>query len=128
LSKCIGEDAQAESGNHRDHRTFRWVKYPTVLLGHFQQRWASPRRRRDRGVSLGESKNILRRRNCFQLFSSPPTDDDIEELIDAAAGLFVRPVAVLRHVGYPSDWQFHEILQFVLVSREINQLFPPRCS
>jgi len=71
----------------------------------------------------GEFKNILRRRNCLHLSSSWPTNDNIQTLVDAAAGLFAHSAAALRQVGYPSDWQFHEGLQSVLdaVSQAGNQ-------
>ena len=64
----------------------------------------------------GGFKNILEKRNFLQLLSSWPTYNDIRLLVDAADGLFAHPAAVLRHVAYPLDSQFHERLQSVLDS------------
>ena len=48
--------------------------------------------------------------------TSWPSNKDIQTLVDAAAGLFAHPTAVLRHVAYPPDPRFRERLQSVLVA------------
>ena len=61
----------------------------------------------------GEFKNILEQRDFPQLLSSWPTNNNIRTLVDAAAGLFAHPAAVLRHVAYPQDSQFCGRLQSI---------------
>ena len=135
LDECMGEEAQAEiieviASSVRTRSTpFRWAIFsraePRIVSTFSQDTIASIThfvelpisREADGEIELylrGEFKNILRRRNCLHLLSSWPTDDDIRKLVDAAAGMFAHPSAVLRQIGYPSDYQFHERLESVL--------------
>jgi len=59
-------------------------------------------------------KNIIEQLDFPRFLSSWPTDNDIRSLVDAAAGLFAHPAAVLRYVAYPQDSQFRDRLQSVL--------------
>jgi len=59
-------------------------------------------------------KNIIEQLDFLQFMLSWSTDDDIKSLVDAAAGLFAHPAAVLCYVAYPQDSQFHNRLQSVL--------------
>jgi hypothetical protein len=61
----------------------------------------------------GGFENILRRRN-LALPSSWPTDEDIQTLVNASAGLYAYAAAVLRFVDRYSYAGFKETLQAVI--------------
>ena len=135
LDECAGGDAQAEiikiiASSIREGSTpFHWVIFsraePRIVSTFKQDSIASVThfielpisRKADGEIEMylrGEFKDILEHRGFPQLLSSWPTDNDIRTLVDAAAGLFAHPAAVLRHVAYPQDSQFRERLQSVL--------------
>jgi len=135
LDECAGGDAQAEiikiiASSIREGSTpFHWVIFsraePRIVSTFKQDSIASVThfielpisRKADGEIEMylrGEFKDILQHRGFPQLLSSWPTDKDIRTLVDAAAGLFAHPAAVLRHVAYPQDSQFRERLQSVL--------------
>jgi len=144
LDECAGEEAQAEiieviaSSVLARSTPFRWAIFsraePRIVSTFSQDSITSIThsvellisRDVDGEIELylrGEFKNILRRRNCLHLSPSWPTNDNIQILVDAAAGLFAHSASALRQVGYPSDCQFRERLQSVLdaVSQAGNQ-------
>jgi len=135
LDECAGGDAQAEiikiiaSSVMEGSTPFHWVIFsraePRIVSAFKQDNIASVihsvelpiSREADGEIELylrGGFKNILKQRDFPQLLSSWPSDNDIRMLVDAADGLFAHPAAVLRHVAYPPDSQFHERLQSVL--------------
>jgi len=135
LDECAGGDAQAEiikiiaSSVMEGSTPFHWAIFsraePCIMSTFKQDNIASvihsvelPISREANGeIELylrSGFKNILQKQNFTQLLSSWPTDNDIRTLVDAAAGLFAHPAAVLRYVTYPQDSQFRERLQSVL--------------
>ena len=135
LDECAGEDAQAEiikiiASSIRERSTpFHWAIFSRAeprIVSTFKQDNIAPvvhsvelpiSREADGEIELylrGGFKNILEKQNFPQLPSSWPTENDIRTLVDAAAGLFAHPAAVLRYVAYPPDSQFRERLQSVL--------------
>jgi len=135
LDECTSGDTQAEiikiiASSVRERSTpFHWVIFsraePRIVSTFKQDNIASvihsvelPISREADGETemylRGEFKNILEHRGFPQLLSLWRSDNDIRTLVDAAAGLFVHPAAVLRHVAYPPDSQFRERLQSVL--------------
>ena len=135
LDECVGEDAQTEiirivASSVRERSTpFHWVIFsraePRIVSTFNQDSIAFVThsielpisREADGEIEMylrGEFKNILDHRGFPQLLPSWPTDNDIKTLVDAAAGLFAHPAAVLRHVAYPPDSRFRERLQSVL--------------
>ncbi|KAJ3564593.1 hypothetical protein NP233_g8190 [Leucocoprinus birnbaumii] len=60
--------------------------------------------------------NILRRRDFLDLASSWPSDEDIRNLVEAAAGLFAHPATVIRFIDNHPSSDFKEILKAVLIS------------
>ncbi|KAJ3565696.1 hypothetical protein NP233_g7468 [Leucocoprinus birnbaumii] len=63
----------------------------------------------------GEFKNILCRRLGNIPLSTPwPTDEDIQKLIDAAAGLFAYAATIVRFIDSHSYSRFRETLQAIL--------------
>ncbi|KAF5357164.1 hypothetical protein D9756_006438 [Leucocoprinus leucothites] len=74
-------------------------------------------RRADGEIELylrGGFENILRRRNLLHLSSSWPTGEQIQRLVNAAAGLFAHPATVLRFVDRHSYSGFEGTLEAVL--------------
>jgi len=135
LDECVGEDAQAEiikiiASSVRERSTpFHWAIFsraePRIVSTFKQDNIAFVThsvellisREADNEIEMylrGEFKNILEQRDFLQLLSSWPTDNDIRTLVNAAAGLFAHPAAVLRHIAYPPDSKFRERLQSVL--------------
>jgi len=135
LDECAGEDAQAEiigiiASSVREGSTpFHWVIFshaePRIVSTFKQDAIAYVThsielpisREADDEIELylrGGFKNILEKQNFPQFLSSWPTDNDIWSLVEAVAGLFAHPAAVLRHVAYPPDSQFRQRLQSVL--------------
>jgi len=135
LDECAGKDAQAEiikiiASSVRERSTpFHWAIFsraePRIVSTFKQDSIASVThsvelpisREADHEIQMylrGEFKNILVKLGFPQLLSSWPSDDDIQTLVNAAAGLFAHPTAVLRHVAYPQDSQFRERLHCVL--------------
>jgi len=135
LDECTSGDTQAEiikiiASSVRERSTpFHWVIFsraePRIVSTFKQDNIASvihsvelPISREADGETemylRGEFKNILEHRGFPQLLSLWRSDNDIRTLVDAAAGLFAHPAAVLRHVAYPPDSQFRERLQSVL--------------
>ena len=134
LDECSGEDAQAEiikviaSSVRGGSTPFHWAIFsraePRIVSTFKQDSVASVThsvelpisREADGEIEMylrGEFKNILEQRDFPQLLSSWPTNNNIRTLVDAAAGLFAHPAAVLRHVAYPQDSQFCERLQSI---------------
>ncbi|KAF5357155.1 hypothetical protein D9756_006433 [Leucocoprinus leucothites] len=64
----------------------------------------------------GGFENILRGRNLFHLSPSWPTVEQIQILVNAAAGLFAHPATVLRFVDRHSYSGFGETLEVVIAS------------
>ncbi|KXN85617.1 hypothetical protein AN958_11079 [Leucoagaricus sp. SymC.cos] len=62
----------------------------------------------------GGFTNILLRRDLLSLSDLWPTKEDIQILVEASAGLFAYPAAVLRFVDCHSLLEFRETLQAVL--------------
>ena len=135
LDECVGKDAQAEiieiiASSVREKPTpFHWAIFsctePRTVSAFKQDSIASVTHSIELPISReadGEIemylwagfKNILDQQGFLQLLSSWPTDNDIRTLVDATDGLFAHPAAVLCHVAYPRDSQFHERLQSVL--------------
>ena len=135
LDECAGEDAQAEiikiiaSSVREGSNPFHWAIFSRAeprIVSTFKQDIIPfvthpvelpVSRKADGEIEMylrGGFKNILEQRDFPQLLSSWPSDNDIRTLVDAAAGLFAHPAAVLRHVAYPPDLQFRERLQSVL--------------
>jgi len=134
LDECSGEDAQAEiikviaSSVRGGSTPFHWAIFsraePRIVSTFKQDSVASVThsvelpisREADGEIEMylrGEFKNILEQRDFPQLLSSWPTNNNIRTLVDAAAGLFAHPAAVLRHVAYPQDSQFCGRLQSI---------------
>jgi len=137
LDECAGKDAQAEiieiiASSVREGSTpFHWAIFsraePRIVSTFKQDSTTSVThsvelpisRKADDEIEMylrGGFKNILEQQNSQQLLSSWPSDKDIQTLVDAAAGLFAHPTAVLRHVAYLPDPRFRERLQSVLVA------------
>ena len=143
LDECVDEDAQADiieviaSSVRTTSTPFRWAIFSRAeprIVSTFKQDGIccithsvelSISREADREIEMylrGEFKHLLQQRDCPELLSKWPTDDDIKKLVDAAAGLFAHSAAVLRFVAYPLDWQFRDRLQSVLdVSLELGK-------
>jgi len=144
LDECTGEDAQAEiikmiASSIGDRSTlFCWAIFshakPRIVSTFKQDSVASITHSVELPISRdadgeieiylrGEFKSILKHRDYVHLSPSWPADNDIKTIVDAADGLFAYPSAVLHHVAYLRDYQFHERLQSVLdaVSQLGNQ-------
>ncbi|KAJ3567734.1 hypothetical protein NP233_g6169 [Leucocoprinus birnbaumii] len=60
--------------------------------------------------------NILRRRDFLDLASSWPSEEDIQKLVEAAAGLFAHPATVIRFIDNHPSSDFRQTLKSVLIS------------
>ena len=135
LDECASGDAQAEiikiiaSSASEGSTPFHWAIFsraePRIVSTFKQDNIASVTysvelpisREADDEIEMylrGGFKNIVEQLDFPRFLSSWPTDNDIRSLVDAAAGLFAHPAAVLRYVAYPQDSQFRNRLQSVL--------------
>jgi len=135
LDECASGDAQAEiikiiaSSASEGSTPFHWAIFsraePRIASTFKQDNIASVThsvelpisREADDEIEMylrGGFKNIVEQLDFPRFLSSWPTDNDIRSLVDAAAGLFAHPAAVLRYVAYPQDSQFRNRLQSVL--------------
>ncbi|KXN85501.1 hypothetical protein AN958_11239 [Leucoagaricus sp. SymC.cos] len=135
LDECQGNNAQSEiieliAASVREKRTpFRWAIFsrPEVHIkstfdleniSPLCQRTLLPISREADGeiehYLKGGFKNILRRRDLLSLSDSWPTKRDMEKLVEASAGLFAYPAAVLRFVDHHSFLGYKETLQVIL--------------
>ena len=135
LDECASGDAQAEiikiiaSSVSEGSTPFHWAIFsraePRIVSTFKQDNIASVThsvelpisREADDEIEMylrGGFKNIIEQLDFPRFLSSWPTDNDIRSLVDAAAGLFAHPAAVLRYVAYPQDSQFCDRLQSVL--------------
>jgi len=135
FNECASSNAQAEiikiiaSSVSKGSTPFHWAIFsrtePRIISTFKQDNVASVThsvelpisREADGKIEMylrGGFKNIIEQLDFLQFMSSWPTDDDIRSLVDAAAGLFAHPTAVLRYVAYPQDSQFCNRLQSVL--------------
>ncbi|KAJ3570565.1 hypothetical protein NP233_g4316 [Leucocoprinus birnbaumii] len=62
----------------------------------------------------GGFDNILRRRNLLHLSPAWPSDENMQKLINAAAGFFAHPAVLLRFIDDHSYSGFEETLEAVL--------------
>ena len=135
MDKCTSGNAQAEiikiiaSSVSEGSTPFHWAIFscakPCIISTFKQDNIASVThsvelpisREADGEIEMylrGGFKNIIEQLDFPQFLSSWPTDNDIRSLVDAAAGLFAHPAAVLCYVAYPQDSQFCNRLQSVL--------------
>ncbi|KXN80735.1 hypothetical protein AN958_08104 [Leucoagaricus sp. SymC.cos] len=135
LDECQGNDEQSEiieliAASVRAHTTpFRWAFFSRPephIEAVFDDESISPLCKRallpiSREVDgeiehylRGGFKNILRRRNLLSLSRSWPSRGDVQKLVDASAGLFAYPAAVLRFIDCHSFLEFEHTLQAVL--------------
>ncbi|KXN93034.1 hypothetical protein AN958_10097, partial [Leucoagaricus sp. SymC.cos] len=135
LDECQGNDAQTEiieliaASIHNKTMPFRWAIFsrpePHIKstfdkgsIAPFCQRVLLPVSREADGeietYLKGGFTNILLRRDLLFLSDSWPTKEDIQILVEASAGLFAYPAAVLRFVDCRSLLEFKETLQAVL--------------
>ncbi|KXN80736.1 hypothetical protein AN958_08105 [Leucoagaricus sp. SymC.cos] len=135
LDECQGNDEQSEiieliATSVRAHTTpFRWAFFSRPephIEAAFDDESVSPLCKRaplpiSREVDdeiehylRGGFKNILRRRNLLSLSRSWPSRGDVQKLVDASAGLFAYPAAVLRFIDCHSFLEFEHTLQAVL--------------
>ncbi|KXN80891.1 hypothetical protein AN958_06935 [Leucoagaricus sp. SymC.cos] len=135
LDECQENEAQVEiielivASIRNQTIPFRWAFFSRPephIKAAFDDEDASPLCRRvllpisrevDGEIELylrGGFKNILRRRNLSSMSTSWPAKEDIEKLVDASAGLFAYPAAVLRFVDSHSFLAFEHTLQAVL--------------
>ncbi|KXN81186.1 hypothetical protein AN958_05875 [Leucoagaricus sp. SymC.cos] len=135
LDECQENDAQTEiieliaASIHNKTTPFRWAIFsrpePHIKstfdkgsISPFCQRVLLPVSREADGeietYLKGGFTNILLRRDFLSLSDSWPTKEDIQILVEASAGLFAYPAAVLRFVDCHSLLEFRETLQAVL--------------
>ena len=136
LDECKDKDAQAEiieiiaSSVRAQSTPFQWAIFSreepwissTFALPHISPHchvvFLPISRDTDQEIEAylrGEFKNILRRRLGNMGLSSPwPIDEDIQKLVDAAAGLFAYAATILRFIDSHSHSRFRETLQSVL--------------
>ncbi|KAJ3575483.1 hypothetical protein NP233_g1068 [Leucocoprinus birnbaumii] len=134
LDECKSKDAQCEiieiiAASIRNGTTpFRWAIFSRPEP-HIEATFASAdvapycrsvvlpiSRQADGEIKLyleGGFKNIFRRRNLSFLSAWPP-ETELQKLIDASAGLFAYPAAVLRFIDHYPSFRLEEPLRVVL--------------
>ncbi|KAJ3564600.1 hypothetical protein NP233_g8195 [Leucocoprinus birnbaumii] len=137
LDECASKAAQVEiiniiaSSIQAGFTLFRWAffsreeahiidafKAPLVST-HTQSIFLPISREADKEIETylrGGFVNILRRRDFLDLASSWPSDEDIQNLVEAAAGLFAHPATVIRFIDNHPSSDFQETLKAVLIS------------
>jgi hypothetical protein len=135
LDECRSKDAQCEiidiiaASIHSKSTPFRWVIFSRPephIEATFNKAGISPlchrvllpiSREADREIELylrGEFENILRRRNLLSMTSSWPSNDQIQKLVDASAGLYAYAATVLRFIEHHPSLRLENTLRDIL--------------